>query len=486
MGKPLEIIQLEKELDIIFEEDSYLKSRGFINRIAYSLNSDGKVNALSIDRSSITDVSPIKNFKDVEYLSLLYNKIEDISPLFPLPKLEIAYLGGNQIKDITPINGSSRLEKLILYSNPIEDINLLNDLINLQELYCQDLKITNVNFIEKFVNLVEVDFHDNYIKKIPKPIAERFSWLKGALNIGLSDNKIGLGSNPLEFPPNSVIAAGNEIVQNYYKTSEEYGHAPLSEGRVIVIGDGSAGKSSLIERILHNNFELGKGQTNGIFIENWKLEHEDGRELIFHIWDFGGQEIQHAVHKFFFTEGCLYVLVLDNRKEEEPEYWLQQIESLGGSAHVLVVFNKQDDNRTPIVDRKFLREKYPNIMGFYDVSCKTGFNIEKFKKDLEEEVVNLRTVNEQFPNNWFTIKKTIEEYTSGEQHYLDYEKYVKICEKNNAASEKTQKLLLKYFTTIGAVTWFGDTYLNFLHVLSPKWITQGVYKIITAKKLPNY
>jgi internalin A len=41
---------------------------------------------------------------------------------------------------------------------------------------------------------------------------------------------------------------------------------------------------------------------------------------------------------------------------------------------------------------------------------------------------------------------------------------------------------LKYFTTIGAVTWFGDTYLNFLHVLSPAWITQGVYKIITSKK----
>jgi hypothetical protein len=65
---------------------------------------------------------------------------------------------------------------------------------------------------------------------------------------------------------------------------------------------------------------------------------------------------------------------------------------------------------------------------------------------------------------------------------LDFERYGQICNDNNASSEKTQKLLLKYFTTIGAVTWFGDTYLNFLHVLSPAWITQGVYKIVTAKK----
>lgn len=76
----------------------------------------------------------------------------------------------------------------------------------------------------------------------------------------------------------------------------------------------------------------------------------------------------------------------------------------------------------------------------------------------------------------------IENCTSGEQHYLDFESFRRICEKHNANNENTQKLLLKYFTTIGAVTWFGDTYLNFLHVLSPKWITQGVYKIITSKR----
>jgi hypothetical protein len=34
--------------------------------------------------------------------------------------------------------------------------------------------------------------------------------------------------------------------------------------------------------------------------------------------------------------------------------------------------------------------------------------------------------------------------------------------------------------------WFGeDTFLKFLHVLNPAWITQGVYKILTAKKTAN-
>ena len=95
-----------------------------------------------------------------------------------------------------------------------------------------------------------------------------------------------------------------------------------------------------------------------------------------------------------------------------------------------------------------MKEKYPNIVGFYNTSCKTGFGIEDFKASLEKEVVKLRTVSEQFPNNWLAIKNAIEEYTSGSQHFLTYEAYKEICKQNHLVSEDAQKLLLKYFNTI--------------------------------------
>ena len=170
-------------------------------------------------------------------------------------------------------------------------------------------------------------------------------------------------------------------------------------------------------------------------------------------------------------------------QREEPENWLQQIESLGGKAPVLVVF-KQDENAAgETADRKYLKEKYPNIVGFFNTSCKTGFGIMDFKNSLEEEVIKLRTVSEQFPNNWLAVKKAIEEHVSGTGHYLTYEAYQEICRQNNLITEEARKLLLRYFNTIGTVTWFGeDTYLKFLHVLNPAWITQGVYKILPQKK----
>jgi internalin A len=514
--KPLQILKLEKLYGVILHQEldhNIINEQRKRLRNFFIVNEANDIIALAINgienKVKVVDFSAISDLNNLVYLSLSWNKIEDISTIFPKPHLKYLYLGSNKIKDISPVVQSPLLEELAIWDNPIENVNSLGLLVNLTALFCQNIGLKHLNFVPKLKNLIflyardneisnidlligmdnmkDIELSNNQIKTIPREIAKNLNWLiDGNDRFRLNNEEGNLGmnvrDNPLEFPPNSVIDLGPETIKNYYETTAKFGHAPLSEGRIIVVGDGSAGKSSLIERVMYDTFEQGKSQTNGVFIEHWQLQHTDGRQLTFHIWDFGGQEIQHAVHKFFFTEGCLYVLVLDNRKEEEPEYWLQQIESLGGKAPVLVVFNKQDDNVTEIADRKFLKEKYPNIIGFYNTSCKTGTGVADFKKDLENHVIKLRTVEEQFPNNWFNIKKAIEECTSGEQHYLDYKTFSEICKKNNAASEKTQKLLLKYFTTIGAVTWFGDTYLNFLHVLSPKWITQGVYKIITSKK----
>lgn len=532
--KPVEIIELEKQFGVILLEIKYNSTRELPN-LSYSLNTEGKVNSLSIKAAKIRDVTPINILKNLEYISLTGNLIEDISPLFPQQHLKFLYIGGNRIANILPLKHCDKLLKLAIWENPVKDISLTGRINSLKELYCQRMGITNLDFISEMKNLerlfasgnkihdisplfslnklvqvfldenqiVDVtllekkefkaylDFSKNRIKDITKSIAEKFNWLSGALHprviVPTINEKLTLSENPLEFPPVSVIELGKEITKNYYETAEQYGHAPLSEGRIIVIGDGSSGKSSIIEKILYNTFTKGREQTNGIKIEHLHLQHpEDNRDLTFHIWDFGGQEIQHAVHKFFFTEGCLYILVLDNRKEEEPEYWLQQIESLGGKAPVLVVFNKQDENAAETADRKFLKEKYPNIVGFHDTSCQTGYGIDDFKRKLESEVVKLRTIDEQFPKNWLAIKKAIEERTSGSQHYLTYEVYQEICKQYSADKIETQKLLLKYFNTIGTVTWFGnDTHLKFLHVLNPAWITQGVYKILTAKKTAN-
>lgn len=509
MGKPTKILELERlyNIELTTETISKFNRDSHLGASSYSTNTKGEITGLSLFDCSIIDTEIINKFPELIYLNLTNNKIIEVN-LENLKKLKYLFIGGNQIENISKISGLKSLKILAIWGSKNIETETIKHLKNIEELYLQNCNIDKITFLKemkklkiislssnKICNISELENIDsnliinlsgNLITDIPHPIAKKYNYLKDSLTYeidisSLSNPKINLLDNPLQFPPNSVIELGEENVKKYYLASEKFGYASLSEGRIIVVGDGSAGKSSLIERVLYNTFENGKTQTNGVKIDHWSLYHNDHRQLYFHIWDFGGQEIQHAVHKFFFTEGCLYILVLDNRKEEDPEYWLRQIESLGGGAPVLVVFNKQDENQIEITDKKFLKEKYPNIVGFFNTSCSTGEGIENFKTKLKLEAMTLSTVDEKFPNNWFKIKKSIEQCTSG-QHYLNYEFYSKICSENNANDQETQKLLLKYFTTIGAVTWFGDTYLNFLHVLSPAWITQGVYKIITSKK----
>lgn len=496
--KPKEILEIERAYGIKLDRDGF---------VSYDLDESQRIVGLHLFHLGIKDITPIVGLLDLELLDIRHNKIEDISPIIHLSNLTHLFFGENPIIDISPIKQLKKLIKLSCFNSNIDSIQFIEGFEKLEFLDVSNNRIDNIDILSSMTNLKSVVLDRNFIKeipslsqlkklsyfsietnlvtKVPVEIARRWVWLRNVLKGFFSNFGAGflLGDNPLTFPPTSVILLGPETVKNYYETAEEFGHAPLSEGRILFVGDGSSGKSSLIERVLFNNFDPDKKQTNGIKIEHLHLSHpEDGRDLVFNLWDFGGQEIQHAVHKFFFTEGCLYVLVLDNRKEEEPEYWLQQIESLGGKAPVLVVFNKQDQNCADIADRKYLKEKYPNIVGFYNTSCATGFGIEDFKRDLEKQAAQLRTVEEEFPNNWFVIKKEIEKYTSGKQHYLNYDSYREICTTNHLESEEAQKLLLRYFNTMGTVTWFGDTYLNFLHVLNPAWITQGVYKIITARK----
>lgn len=539
--KPIDIIELEKlckvklELVVDFDVDSYENRTAYPSN-GYSIDASGQVIALSIKQISGDISHYINNFKFLELLNLTRTYISDISGFKHNEYLKYLYVGGNKLTDISNMSCFPNIKSLAIWDNKIIDFSPIGELKKLHELYCQRTGINDLSFLKhinkltvlvasgnhivdieplsinssinyldlsdnlinnidslcNFSNINTANLYNNKICSVSSNVAEKFEYnLSGKFDFNLRNNRrtskkdrkpiLNVGNNNLYYPPVSVLEIGGETLRKYYESSNGLGHNSLSEGRIIVIGDGSAGKSSLIEKTLYGTFEQGKLQTNGIKIEHWKLISDDNRTLTFHIWDFGGQEIQHAVHKFFFTEGCLYILVLDNRKEEEPEYWLQQIESLGGKAPVLVVFNKHDENITEIADRKFLKEKYPNILGFYNVSCKSNFGIVDFKNELIQHSKNLKTIDEQFPNNWFSIKKAIEERTSGEQHYLDYSIYKNICTSNQVNDTITQKLLLKYFTTIGAITWFGDTYINFLHVLSPAWITQGVYKIITSK-----
>lgn len=129
----------------------------------------------------------------------------------------------------------------------------------------------------------------------------------------------------------------------------------------------------MVKKIFGEEVDGNEPQTQGINISKLPVNNGE-REIKANFWDFGGQEIMHVTHQFFLSKRSLYILVLDGRKDEKPEYWLKLIENFGGDSPVLVVINKIDENPAFELNRKFLQEKYPSIIdkGFYRLSCKSN------------------------------------------------------------------------------------------------------------------
>jgi hypothetical protein len=185
----------------------------------------------------------------------------------------------------------------------------------------------------------------------------------------------------------------------------------------------------------------------------------------------------HATHQFFLSKRSLYILVLDGRKDEKTEYWLNHVNTFGGASPVMVVLNKIDENPGFEVNRRFLQDKYPNIKGFYRVSCATGEGIQDFKKALTRELAAVELIRTTWAKNWFKVKTRLEQMT---ENFISYQQYQDICNKENIPGESAQDTLVDYLNDLGVILHFKDFQLEDTHVLEPRWITNAVYKIINS------
>ena len=278
----------------------------------------------------------------------------------------------------------------------------------------------------------------------------------------------------------------------------------LKRVRAIFIGHGEVGKTSLI-RALHGEdvVEGNEAMTQGIATtdSSYKLDEQAGvftrvtafkeADLTVHFWDFGGQVMAHATHQFFLRSKCLYVIVLAGRAErnpnEEAEYWLEHVRAFGDNAPVLIVGNKADV--MPVnIDLRSLTEKYPNIAGFYSISCtgaKGGFRAEfvAFCKKLAAQLKALGEVAERFSPAQFSVLKAIEDRAE-QQDFLPEMAFDEICVSNGIALEGPggRASLLDIFDKLGIVMHFEK--LPFLtdYVLNPRWLTYGVYTIMYSEE----
>lgn len=93
--------------------------------------------SLRLGNSSITDLTPLRFFPDLEELTLSENNITDLTPLSQLYNLTHLNISGNPIDDISPISGLTNLKNLKLYriQGGVKNLKSIKNLTNLKILF---------------------------------------------------------------------------------------------------------------------------------------------------------------------------------------------------------------------------------------------------------------------------------------------------------------------------------------------------------------
>ncbi len=160
--------------------------------------------------------------------------------------------------------------------------------------------------------------------------------------------------------------------------------------KVTVIGDGSVGKTSLIQKFTQGTFKDDYIKTIGAQLTNYKAEIDGYRiELIF--WDIAGQDDFHFLRPSFYRASRAAIIVysleendLGRRSFEHITKWYQDVKQFCGEIPVVVFANKVDLIEEQSLDKTQIQNlvKEHNFVGYYITSAKTGQGLDEAFNDL--------------------------------------------------------------------------------------------------------
>ncbi|MGX9727275.1 MAG: COR domain-containing protein [Candidatus Electronema sp. VV] len=263
----------------------------------------------------------------------------------------------------------------------------------------------------------------------------------------------------------------------------------LHEAKVLLVGDGKAGKTSLLKRLQGLPFDEHESQTHGINVLSLHGRDIPGfiqsdADCRLHFWDFGGQEIMHASHRFFMSSRSLYILVLDSRDDTCKCHWrwLRHIEKYGDKPPIIVAMNKMDANPSYNIEQKSINASFPAIENrFFQISCKSNDGLPELVRSMAASVPKTPLYGLVISKSWLKIRRRLETATEA-QNYISREQFLAICKEHGVEDEESRMTLLKLLNDLGTVLFFEKLKLADIYVLDPHWVTVGVYKIINSAK----
>lgn len=476
---------------------------------------------LNLSYTHLSSLSGIKLPLELRRLDLHQSDLETLDGVRLPTRLRKLDLSQTLLTDLVGVNLSAGLQELNLQGTPLKSLSGVKFPVNMQLIDLSDSALESLEDAKLPENLQELILAGTKLKSLPSCIRhmkrikqldlsrmsleELPDWLP-ELRLPFTRNEHGDGIRLYETTVKGVdmttFDQSQESIRQWFKERnrvalgeekaivEGEAEKPLNELKVVFLGDGEAGKSHTIARLLNDGKRVDRFpgvSTPGIVIED-KTYLIGTREVKVHFWDFGGQEILHSMHRMFLTERTLYVVMLNVREgnqEDRARYWLHNLKSFAKGAPVLLVLNKMDMNKNASLNEADLRKVYPGLLEVVKLSTLNYSRkqfISAFIDVLKTRIAGMEILDLPLIAAGRRVKETLQNMT---ENYIHGDAFRHCCDECGVVgSDAIRRDLLDRFSELGvSFCYSGEDGMDLEDhvVLRPDWITNAIYIILFNK-----
>ncbi|MFN0036657.1 MAG: COR domain-containing protein [Saprospiraceae bacterium] len=446
--------------------------------------------AEDVDPDTLGEIWKAKEEARTELVLNYSKKISTLSPVKSLLKLQTLEFRKTEVKDLSPLAEMQELRKIVCSETGIKDLAPLRKLKNLERLHCSGTEISDLAPLAELPKLRLLSCYNTHISDL-SPL--RLLIEKG-LKVEWSSNSwegegIYVEGCPLVHPPIEIVKQGNEAILAYFEELKKVGEEKSLEAKVVLIGEGMAGKTSLRTRLIKGEkapLPPKDERTKGleVEVEPFFVDLPNGERIRLNLFDFGGQKHYKPLHQFFYSCRALYVLVTKNGDDSnEFDYWFSTAELFGEKSPVLVVNNLFGDVPSGFSRSRFGRFDHI-IKDSLDTNLDTCAGFPEVKKRIGQLAEDLPTVLQIIPKSWANVRRALEKIRY--RNIIPLDEYLEICaqEENGGMDESRALHCSLYLHDIGVCLHYPEKDFPGLHrfvIVRNEWATEAVYRVMEDK-----
>eukprot|EP00002_Diphylleia_rotans_P023481 TRINITY_DN4621_c0_g1_i1.p1 TRINITY_DN4621_c0_g1~~TRINITY_DN4621_c0_g1_i1.p1 ORF type:complete len:2100 (-),score=412.11 TRINITY_DN4621_c0_g1_i1:48-6347(-) len=379
-----------------------------------------------------------------------------------LKKLKALVANNNQIASLpASFSSLSLLTELQLSNNQLATFPApICDMRAMLKLYLNRNPMTNIpEKIEQLKKLLLLDIRYTKVSRLPNSLGTITS---------MTDFRVD--HVPIEYPPPNIVAKGFKEIINYLQAIIKSGTITWLECRLLLLGEGTVGKTTLSESLAQNeaNFKSPcreRERTNGAEVSSTPLVFDKIKPHVrASIWDFGGQEIFQVTHPFFLSHGALTLVLYSlelGPKASLLSNWLEVLNYFIPNSRVVIVGTRLDmlnPSKGGEYDRDLQQicDEYKSkliICACHKVSNHTGAGIGELKTIIQRHMLELPNVNQLAPKSYIELKERLEKKRREDHPFLLLSEVYPIAEKLAKMNETETKTALSFLHDLGAVVW---------------------------------